>query len=202
MPWSCEQTELRVTEILERNLEPAEQADWETHRRHCPHCGELVAAVAHAVEAVRGLPPEPIPPTLIPRILEQTLGSHRWARRRASWWPRWQPRLVLATASVLITCLLLLHTFLTPSGASLADISPVRLYRTLDRRAHLIYARSVRVLTDLRLIYELQSRLGTLTETQPQPETTPATPRHAPDASPIPQTQLLARPRTGTWSQI
>ena len=41
----------------------------------------------------------------------------------------------------------------------LADLHPVNVYRNADRRLHLAYASSVKYVSDLRVVYEIQSRL-------------------------------------------
>jgi hypothetical protein len=76
----------------------------------------------------------------------------------------------------------------------LADLSPVNIARNTNRQAHLAYARGTKYVSDLRVVYEIQSRLrqdnelpttneGTAPESAPQKEpgrtdgTNPASPR-------------------------
>jgi hypothetical protein len=47
------------------------------------------------------------------------------------------------------------------------------MYRAADRRAHIIYARGTKFVTDLRVVYEIQSRLRPEVEPQPPPEQKP-----------------------------
>src|SRR5262249_43267893 len=39
-----------------------------------------------------------------------------------------------------------------------ADLSPVNVYRVADSQAHLVYAPSAKFASDLRVVYEIQSR--------------------------------------------
>jgi hypothetical protein len=41
----------------------------------------------------------------------------------------------------------------------LADLRPAAIYQSADRQAHLVFARSVKYVSDLRVVYEIQSRL-------------------------------------------
>jgi anti-sigma factor RsiW len=165
MPWSCEQTEARLSELLEGGLGLSELRAWEAHRDACTQCRQLVAATTYAMAALRELPPAPVPADLIPRILQQT-GRRRLVGRR--WWPALSPRMALAAASVALFVFFLLQTLPSPAHSILAELDPARLYWAVNRRVHLVYARSVKVLSDLRVVYELQTRIGTLT--QPAPE--------------------------------
>ena len=74
-----------------------------------------------------------------------------------------------------------------------ADLAPAAIYRNTNRQIHLAYARGTKYVSDLRVVYEIQSRLrqdnelptsneGTVPEPAPQkqPGTTdnaPTTPR-------------------------
>ncbi len=55
---------------------------------------------------------------------------------------------------------------------------PARLYRNADRQAHLVYARGARYVNDLRVVYEIQSRL------RPEGEIPAAPEKAAPDSAP------------------
>jgi hypothetical protein len=79
---------------------------------------------------------------------------------------------------------------LTASGISLrkpklADLSPVNVYRNVDRQAHLVYARSTKFVSDLRVVYEIQSRLNKDNELPTTPESTvpQSTPGKAPGST-------------------
>jgi hypothetical protein len=55
-----------------------------------------------------------------------------------------------------------------PSKLKKADLSPANVLHSANRQAHLTYARSVKFVNDLRVVYEIQSKL------QPEPEAAPA----------------------------
>jgi hypothetical protein len=175
MPWSCEQIEGRLSDYLDELLSPDERQEFSAHARGCARCAPLVANVGGIVAQIRQLEP-PVPPAdLIPRILASTLGP-RTARKGWMGWllPLWQPRFALGIASVVASFSIVLYS--TQGHAArpaLASLNPINFYRTADRHAHLAYARSVKFVNDLRLVYEIQSRLQP--ETAPQPPAEPAT---------------------------
>jgi len=60
---------------------------------------------------------------------------------------------------------------LTASGFNwrkpkLAELTPAAIYRNADIRAHQAYARSTKFVSDLRVVYEIQSRMN---ENEPNP---------------------------------
>jgi hypothetical protein len=58
-------------------------------------------------------------------------------------------------------------TGITPGKIKRADLSPANIFRSANRQVHLTYARSAKFVNDLRVVYEIQSRL------QPGPEPSP-----------------------------
>ena len=55
---------------------------------------------------------------------------------------------------------IVIHTSgMTPAKLKKADFNPISIARSANRTAHLIYARSVKFVNDLRVVYEIQSRL-------------------------------------------
>jgi anti-sigma factor RsiW len=161
MTWTCEQTEARLSDYLDGLLQPGEQTAFDLHVNACERCTPLVAGVSHALGALHKLEQVEPPPSLASSILTATLGPQTW--RNAKRWLRslQSPRFVYSTVSVAATFIVIL----TASGFSwrkpkLADLAPSTIYRNADRQAHLVYARSSKFVSDLRVVYEIQSRLN------------------------------------------
>jgi hypothetical protein len=199
MIWTCEQTELLLTDYLDGLLPADQQQAFDLHVNACERCTPLVSSVAHAVANLRALPELETPPRLVYAILDATLGPREtvsgwaafllWLRGFAS------PRFAYGSLSVAATFLMLV----TASGFNwkkpkLADLAPASIYRNTNRQMHLAYARGTKYVSDLRVVYEIQSRLrqdnelpanneGTTPESSPQKEpgrtdgTSPSTPR-------------------------
>jgi hypothetical protein len=86
-------------------------------------------------------------------------------------------------ASVAATLIIILSA----SGFSfrkpkLADLRPATIYRNADRQAHLVYAHSAKFVSDLRVVYEIQTRLN---ENEQNPATREqSVPQNSPDKQP------------------
>jgi anti-sigma factor RsiW len=199
MTWNCEQTELFLTDYLEGLLQPEQQRAFDLHVNACERCTPLVSSVTHAITSLRALPELELPPRFVYNVLDATLGPREtvtgWAAVRA--WIRSiaSPRFAYGSLSVAATFLMLV----TASGFNwkkprLADLAPGNIYRNTNRQAHLAYARGTKYVSDLRVVYEIQSRLrqynelptnqeGTVPDSAPQKEpgrtdgTAPASPR-------------------------
>jgi anti-sigma factor RsiW len=173
MAWTCEQTEARLSEYLDGLLGAAERSDFDAHMKACLRCAPQVARVASLVVELRNLEPVPEPPQLVGAILDKTIGPRRAAeqsRRSALGWFSWllQPKLAYGAASIAFTFVVVLTSLgFNWRKPKLADLNPVNLYRAADRQAHLVYARGAKFMSDMRVVYEIQSRL------RPEPDVTP-----------------------------
>lgn len=161
MSWSCVQVEERLSDYLENSLTQAERIEFRAHADACSRCAPLVAQVSHITERLRALELEPVPPLLASKILDQTLGPRKAKREWFSWIPMlWQPRFATGALTVVATLLIVFHAAgVKPSQLTAADFNPVTIIHRADSRAHLAFARSVKFVNDLRVVYEIQSRL-------------------------------------------
>lgn len=177
MNWDCAQLEERLSEFLEGRLSAAELAEAEAHARACPRCAEWLEA-RQATLWLRQLEPLESPPGLETRILALTLApppeESLWATAEAGLRSLWQPRVALGLAAAVLSLTLVLNALeVSLLDLRAEDLKPGNLYRSADRHAHLTYARGARFVNDLRLVYEIRSRLG---ETEPEAEPPAAAP--------------------------
>lgn len=161
MNWTCEQTEARLSDYLDGLLQPAEQAAFDLHVNTCERCTPLVAGVSHVIGTLHSLEQIEPSPGLVSSILTATQGPQSW--RKAKRWLRslQSPRFVYSMVSVAATIIVLL----TASGFNwrkpkLADLAPATIYHKADSQVHLLYARSSKFVSDLRVVYEIQSRMN------------------------------------------
>ena len=164
MSWNCAQIEERLSDYLDNLLSADERAEFERHAAGCARCNPLVARVGGIVRRVQSLEPIEVPPRLISSILDQTLGprasQHGWRD-----WLAWattllQPRFAMGLATAAASLVILLYASgLNPAKIRKADLNPVNIYRSANRQSHLVYARGVKYVNDMRVVYEIQSRL-------------------------------------------
>ena len=195
MTWTCEQTEARLSDYLDGLLDSAEWSAFNQHVNTCAVCTPLVASVAHTLGGLYALEQVDPPPQLETAILTATLGARSrwdvlgWLRSLQS------PRFVYSAVSVAAT----LALTLTASGFNwrkpkLADLAPATVYHRANSQVHVAYARSAKFVSDLRVVYEIQSRINendqnpamreqTIPQTSPKKEpgstdnTNPSSPR-------------------------
>lgn len=162
MTWTCEQTEARLSDYLDGLLDAAEWSAFNQHVNTCAVCTPLVSSVAHTLGGLYALEQVEPPPNLEMAILRATVGFVRTKYEFWAWLRSLQsPRFVYSAVSVAATIVLLLTaTGFNWRKPKLADLAPATIYRNADRQAHLVYARSTKFVSDMRVIQEIQSRMN------------------------------------------
>jgi anti-sigma factor RsiW len=174
--WTCTQIEEELSDYLDGMLGNNERREFEAHAAGCASCTLLLQQVGGLVGRMRVLEPLEEPPQLVARILDQTLGPRaRTAMGWAGWlgWfrPVWQPRFALGAATVMATILIVFQaTGIHPTKLTAADLNPANTFKNVNRHAHLVYSRGVKFVNDLRVVYEIQSRLRPEETPVPEPE--------------------------------
>jgi hypothetical protein len=197
MNWNCTLTEERLSDILDGRLAAAEASAYSAHAAGCDRCTRLIAQVGGVVQRMRQLPQIEEPRFLASRIIAATHGPssrEQTAKGWFSWLTAISPmRLAMGVVTVAVSFFVVFHAL----GAlpRRMAFSPVNLYYSANRHMHLTYARGVKIVNDLHVVYMIQSRL--FAEPQPNTEPTPAPDRrpeatpgqHSPDSDARPKTQ-------------
>ena len=163
MVWTCLDTEERLSDYLDGLLAADERAAMDAHLAGCASCPALVAEVRLLAERLPRLEQAVEPTWLVFRILEATSGAVPGKRELT--WKRFYagllaPRFVLGLSAVAATIFFLFQALgINPKKITAEDLNPVNVYRAADRQAHLTYAHGVRFVNDLRVVYEIRSRL-------------------------------------------
>jgi anti-sigma factor RsiW len=161
MNWTCEQTEARLSDYLDGLLQPVEQSAFNVHVNTCEKCAPLVAAVAHTLGGLYALEAVEAPAELENAILTATLGAPSWRNLRHWLKSLRSPRFVYSMASVAATMFIILAASgFSFSKPKLAELRPATIYHNADRKAHRVYAQSIKFVSDLRVVYEIQTRLN------------------------------------------
>ncbi|HKN25759.1 MAG TPA: zf-HC2 domain-containing protein [Candidatus Acidoferrum sp.] len=164
MTWTCDQVEAQLSDYLEGLLQAPDRAEFEAHLASCAECAPLVASVRSVMSELRSMEQLEAPPRLVYSILDNTLGP----REKVTAWQTIRnfirglatPKFAYGAASVLATLIILVGA----SGISLrkpklAELYPMNMYLNANRRYHLAKANCVKYVSDLRVVYEIQSRL-------------------------------------------
>jgi hypothetical protein len=164
MSWTCDQIEARLSDYLEGLLQAPERAEFEAHVHDCAECAPLLESVRSLISEMQSVEQVEVPSQLVHSILEKTLGP----REHVTFWQNVKnflgglatPKFAYGFGSVVAT----LFIILSAAGISwrkpkLTDLNPSTMSRNISKQAHLKYASAVKYVSDLRVVYEIQSRL-------------------------------------------
>ena len=155
-----------ASDYLEGQLEQARRYEVAAHLNDCAQCRELVADLSHAIELCRSA--EELEPAswLVPKILLATIGERKPAlRERLSGFfhPVLQPRVAYSVAMVVFSVSIIVNAAgINLRDLSLEDLNPRTWAYRANRTGHLLYARAEKFYYDLRVVYEIESRLRQL----------------------------------------
>jgi Putative zinc-finger len=180
-----------ASDYLEGQLAAARRGEVETHLQGCAACRELVADLRHALELCRSARELEPAPWLISRIMRATVGERKPTLRerwQGFFQPVLQPRLAYAVAMAVFSVSMIVTTAgINLQNLTLQDLSPRTWFYQANRTGHLLYARAEKFYYDLRVVYEIESRLRQLRQQNgspaPPPERESAPPEGAPGKS-------------------
>jgi hypothetical protein len=175
MDWNCTLTEERLSDFLDGTLLPEEAAAFSAHSAACADCTKLRAQVAGLVTRIQQAPALAEPAHLQRKILDATLGPQKQeaASRGPLGWLSfiWQPRFAMGIVTVAASFAIVFHA--AASQSARGNLNPLNLLRGANRQIHLTYARGARFVNNLRVVYEIQSRLSPPPESLSEPVTPP-----------------------------
>jgi Putative zinc-finger len=187
MDWNCTRTEEQLSDFLEGALAAAEAAAFSSHAASCADCSKLVAQVRGLMHRIEQTPQLEVPAPLERRILDATLGPRQQTAETRGWfsWLQiiWQPRFAMGIVTVAASFVIVFHAAAGDNGRSV--LNPLNLLRGANRQVHLTYARGAKMVNNLRVVYEIESRLSAQPESMSEPIAPPARPSH--DGQPGPQ---------------
>jgi hypothetical protein len=174
---SCAEFEMLLADWIDEALVvPAREAERDAFVRHLESCAACAALLEDASSAVafmeRAAELEP-PAALVSRILHATnsgwefklrgRGVSGWINRMFA--PVLRPRFVMGAMLTLVSATML--TRCAPNKPlTAADLDPVRLWASLDDRAHRIWGRAMKSYESMRLVYEVKNQINDWNEQQ------------------------------------
>lgn len=165
----CAQLQALLCEYVEGALSQPERLLVERHIESCPVCAAMVRDAAAALALLRSIPELEPPAHLVNRILFQIPRRPATASETrtspAGWLISWlrpllQPRFAMGMAMTMLSFSMLARfAGIGPRQLSPMELSPVRLWQTLEDTAHRTWERARKFYLSLRLVYEIQTQL-------------------------------------------
>jgi hypothetical protein len=190
----CEEWELMLTEALDGLLAGSDRKAFDTHAGECTVCAQLLGEAKRGQEWLQFLEAEPeAPPDLVERIVSKTSGMAAGGPlavaaaagvasgaapvhvlglpvRRIVWDTRMMMTVAMAFFSIALT-LNLAGVKLT--NLRLADLTPASMETNLTRQFYGAKSSLVRYYDNLRLVYEVESKMHDLRKAEQMQQTQP-----------------------------
>jgi len=190
----CARFEALLADALDATLHGSTLASFEEHRRSCPACAEMYGEAATGMHWLKGLEDIVPPRHLVHNILAQTIGSvpepsAQVAPVSEGWFGKLKGRLSPVLAPVLTPRFAMSFGMAFFSITMLANIAGIRLgdlkhvdlsAKGLQKTYYSTQARVVRYYENIRLVYEIESRVRDLRRAA-TPEKQEASPPKDPD---------------------
>jgi anti-sigma factor RsiW len=174
---NCGDFESKLADYIDGTLGEAECAALETHASACPVCREFMTEVVGAAAFLKHAEEIEPPAPLITRIAYQApLGRTRTQFEKqgflsalTSKWlsPILQPRLMMGMAMTVLSFGMLERcTGVNAERLQPADINPLRVWGSMEEKAVRAKDRLVKNCENLRVVYEIETRLKDLQQQQ------------------------------------
>lgn len=202
---TCADLEILLCDYLDGALAAAEKAAVERHLSACAVCAELVRDSAAALAFLERVPDVEPPPELVTRMfaIPGLQGARPGLRAGVRGWlhnlaqPLLQPRLVMGLSLTILFFGMMARCAGVPERRlSPADLNPVKVWAGLEDRAQRAWERSVKFYENIRVVYQLQSKLREWKEQQEQENS--AAPERTADERRLPVPSAPAQKDPGT----
>jgi len=171
-----------TSDYLEGLLDEGLRKQVEAHLNICSSCGELVEDVRRAMDLCHAAPELEPSPWLVKKIMLATVGERKpgWTERLAAFF---RPTIPTRIAYTVAMGVFSLSIIVNAAGINLRhltvrDLNPRTWWSRADRGIHVYIARGERLIYDVRVVYEIESRIRQLrshsTEDQEGPKQEPA----------------------------
>jgi anti-sigma factor RsiW len=192
---NCADFENLLADYVDGSLAETQRRAVEEHTASCAACREFMRDVTGAVAFLKRADQVLPPPELVTRIAYQApIGRTRepfepegiWSKVSAAWLqPLLRPRFAMGMAMTILSFAMLQRcTGVQVQHIQAADLSPIRIWDGVEDRVIRVKDRAVKYYENIRLVYEIETRLRDLQEQQEM-----ARNRKAEQASPQPSTK-------------
>ena len=190
-----------ASDYLEGQLAESRRLEVESHLSACASCRELVGDLRHALEMCRSAEEIEPAPWLVSRILIATVGERKptlGERLGGLFRPVLQPRVAYSVAMAVFSLSIIVNAAgLNLRNLTVSDLNPLSWVDQANRTGHLLYGRAEKYYYDLRVVYEIESRLRQLRQESDTNEGTQEnqTPNSEPGTKPSTDGQTPIRPQ-------
>jgi len=171
----CVEFEQFFSEFLENRLETPALQMVRSHLDACESCRALINEMQLSLALCRSFPELEPPSRLVDAILDKTSGhfqSLSWKEYlRELFRPLYMsPRFATGTCLAAISFFIIMNAFgIRLTRMSWSDLNPKALLVNIHRSVYLAYDNGVRRINDLRILYQIQSKIDELRTREPQP---------------------------------
>lgn len=152
-----------ISDYLEGQMDAVRRVEVDAHLQGCAPCQELVADVRHAMEMCQSAEELEPAPWLVSKILLATVGERKptFAEQLAAFFrPAARVRFAYAVGMAVFSFSIIVNTAgINLSQLTLEDLNPRTWFYQANRTGHLVAARAEKFYYDLRVVYEIESRL-------------------------------------------
>jgi hypothetical protein len=174
---TCAEFEVILSDYVDGTVTVEQRRAVEAHADECANCRELLRDVFQAVSFLEGVEPVAPPPELITRIvyhaprgrIRDEFEKGGFFHRIFSKWlqPVLQPRFAMSMAMTILSFAMVERcTGIRPQQIKAADLNPVVLWNNLEDKTLRTWDRTVKYYENLRLVYEVETRLNEIREQQ------------------------------------
>jgi hypothetical protein len=197
----CNEFEALLLEAVEGTLEAGQLTQFQAHARACTTCGPLFAEADAGRRWLKGLAEVEPPKNLVHNILARTTGVEEgrvvpMVEPKATWQERWlgwvrptlatswvavrQPRFAMSMAMAFFSVSMALNV----TGVRLGDLKKIDLRPSaIERSYKQTQGQVVKYYRNIRLVYDIESKLRELKQSTTPAEPAPATPEKRRDDS-------------------
>ena len=159
----CNEFEILLCDYVDNTLNAEGRVRVEEHAAGCASCAVLMSDVAGVVEFVDRVPGVEVPKPLVTKILfekpamEKRAGVLGWIRSLFA--PVLEPKFAMGMAMTILSFSMLGRITGMNFQLKPTDLEPANVYHALDDNLHRGWERAVKYYENLRVVYEIQSRL-------------------------------------------
>lgn len=168
MTCNCAEFEILLCDAVDGTLRGEAKEAFDAHRSSCTACNEMAADVLGVTAFIERVAEVEPPKELLTRILYETQGAKPAKPAGGGWLgsirqllgPVLQPRLAMGMAMTILSVSMLAQVFgLEVRQLRASDLEPARIWAGVEDGAHRQWTRVVKYYENIRVVYEIQSRL-------------------------------------------